>query len=215
MVPVWVISRRRFRPLRFGLIFALVAFGVEQAWRHGHDYVFPEKFAVVDTGRVYRGAWQYEFPMRSIVKQYQIKTIVALAHRPDSSMVLRESALARELGVRWIHLPITDDRRELGAGESLFDRLDDAADVLANPANQPVYFHCHHGINRASMVQIAYRLKHCGWSLEQATEEISRNFGLRKVDKGPDYRIMEAYERERIKPGRESAARESGSQIRR
>jgi protein tyrosine phosphatase (PTP) superfamily phosphohydrolase (DUF442 family) len=182
-----------------------LALGIEQAWRHGHDYFLPEKFAVVEPGKIYRGAWQHDWPMQSIIRRYGIKTIVALAHRPGTAMPVREESLARQAGVRWLHVPITDDRSEL-EGESLFDRLDEAADALADPANQPVYFHCHHGINRASMVQIAFRLKHSGWSLEKATAEIAQNFGLREVDRGPDYRLMSQYFAQRIAPARAKTA---------
>ena len=82
------------------------------------------------------------------------------------------------------------------------DQLEEAAAVVADPKNQPVYFHCHHGINRASMVQIAYRTMYCGWTLEQATDEIAETFGLVEVSHGPDYRHMEAFYRERVLPCR-------------
>ena len=56
--------------------------------------------------------------------------------------------------------------------------------------NQPVFFHCYHGINRTSMVQIAYRTKYGAWTLEPAADEIERTVGLVKVNHGPDYRHM-------------------------
>src|SRR5439155_6122120 len=140
------------------------------------------------------------------------KTVVALAHPPGDPMALREAALGRELGFRWVHIPIVDDRSAID-GKSLFDQLEQAAEVLADPANQPVYFHCHHGINRASMVQIAYRTLHCGWTLERATEEISRTFGLREVHHGPDYRPMAAFYRDRVLPRRPAAARAGAEAI--
>ena len=43
------------------------------------------------------------------------------------------------------------------------------------------------------MVQMAYRTKYCGWTLEQATDEIARTFGLVEVSHGPDYRHMESF----------------------
>ena len=153
-----------------GLALALAVFACQQLWRHGHDYVFADRFAAVESGKVYRGAWQKPWPMRRLVRDHKIKTVVALAHPPDHPMVAREQALARELGVRWVHVPIVD-QRSIGDKQTISDRLEEAAAIVADPKNQPVYFHCHHGINRASMVQIAYRTKYCGWTLEQATEE--------------------------------------------
>ena len=86
--------------------------------------------------------------------------------------------------------------------QTVIDQLDRAAAVLADPANQPVYFHCHHGINRASMVQMAYRTKYCGWTLEEATAEIARTYGLIEVAHGPDYRQVERFYKERVLPNR-------------
>jgi hypothetical protein len=196
----------RRRPwVRRLVVVSLVILACQQVWRHGQDYVFADKLAAVEPGRIYRGAWQQDWPMRRLVRTYKIKTVVALAHPPGDPMALKEAALGRELGFRWVHIPIVDDRTAVD-GTSLFDQLEQAADVLADPANQPVFFHCHHGINRASMVQIAYRTKHCGWTLDQATAEISRTFGLVEVTRGPDYRRMAAFYRQRVLPGRHAAA---------
>ena len=198
-----VSSRRRWMQWLF--VATLITVGLEQLWRHGRDYVFAEKFAVVEPGKIYRGAWQHDWPMRRIINRYHIKTIVALAHAPDHPLVQAEKALAKELGVNWVHIPIVEQRTG-GALIGINDQLDKAVGVLADPANQPVYFHCHHGINRATMAQIAYRTKHCGWSLEQASDEVAKTFGLVTVSKGPDYRHMARYYQERVLPMRQAEA---------
>lgn len=179
----------------------LLVLAGEQAWRHGHDYIFADRFAEVEPGRIYRGAWQKDWPMRRVVRDYGIRTVVALAHPADHYLPVREQALARELGFRWIHVPIVDAR---GANErtSVSDQLEIAAAAIADPKNQPVYFHCHHGINRASMAQMAYRMLYCNWTLEQASAEIDHNFGLVEASRGPDYRHMERFYRERVLPRR-------------
>lgn len=192
-------ARRKW--IRRALILGLAVLACEQTWRHGHDYLFAERFAVVEPGRIYRGAWQKDWPMRRIIRDRQIKTIVALAHPMSHPLPQQEQALAKELGVRWIHVPIVD-KRETGDRRSVSDLLEIAAAELANPANQPVYFHCHHGINRASMVQMAYRMLYCGWDLERAGSEIDHNFGLVEVSRGPDYRHMESFYQERVLPRR-------------
>ncbi len=189
--------------LRRGLCLALVMVACQQLWRHGHDYVFADRFGEIEPGKIFRGAWQQPWPMRRIVREHHIKTIVALAHPSSHPLAVRERALAQELGVRWVHLPIVDDRT-LGDEEAISDRLEEAAAIVADPANQPVYFHCHHGINRATMVQIAYRTQVCGWTLEDAFDEINRTFGLRAANHGPDYRHMERFYAERVLPRRRS-----------
>ncbi len=194
-----MIARRKWA--RRALLLGLVALAGEQAWRHGHDYVLADRFAEVEPGRIYRGAWQKPWPMRRVVRDYHIRTIVALAHPPEHPLPVREQALARELGVRWVHVPIVDIRG-LNDRHAISDQLEAAAAVVADPRNQPVYFHCHHGINRASMVQMAYRMLYCGWTLERASDEIERNFGLVEASRGPDYRHMEDFYRERVLPRR-------------
>ena len=193
------INRRDW--IRRGLIAGLVVVGCQQIWRHGNDYVFADKFAEVVPGKIYRGAWQQAWPMRRLVRDYKIKTVVALAHPANHPLSVREQELGRELGYRWLHIPIVDERGTRDY-RVLNEKLDQAAAVLADPANYPLYFHCHHGINRASMVQMAYRTKYCGWTLEQATAEISRTFGLIEVNHGPDYRHMQSFYVERVLPFR-------------
>jgi hypothetical protein len=197
------ISRRRIWARCLALV-GLAVLIAQQAWRHGHDYIFADQFATVEPGRIYRGAWQQDWPMRRLVRDYKIKTIVALAHQADHPLAVKERALARELGCRWVHVPIVDDRSTTD-GQSVSDQLEQAAAILADPASQPVYFHCHHGLNRTSMAQIAYRTLYCGWTLEQATDEVARTFGLVRADHGPDYRHMTQFYRQRVLPRRAAA----------
>jgi protein-tyrosine phosphatase len=185
--------------------------GAEQVWRHGHDYLFPSHFVAIERGRIYRGAWQKPWPMRAIIRDYKIKTVVALAHPPEHHLAIEERKLTTDLGVKWIHIPIVDHRgtNDRAAEDAISDLLDQAAAVVADPQNQPIFFHCHHGLNRTSMVQIAYRTKYCGWSLERAAEEIDRTVGLVKVNHGPDYRHMMSFYQERVLPFRNLHSQET------
>jgi Tyrosine phosphatase family len=187
--------------VRRGLVAALVGLAGEQTWRHGRDYIFADQFAVVVPGKIYRGAWQQPWPMRRVVSKYKIKTVVALAHPASHPLAVREKAMAGELGYRWVHIPIVDQRVD-GDLQTISDQLEKAAAILADPRSQPVYFHCHHGINRASMVQMAYRTKFCGWTLEEASAEIEHSFGLIEVSHGPDFRHMQRFYNERVLPER-------------
>jgi hypothetical protein len=201
-----MVSRRKW--IRRSLVGALGCFVAQQTWRHGHDYIFADKFAIVEPGKIYRGAWQQPWPMRRVIQNYKVKTVLALAHPPTHPLAVREKQMAQELGYRWVHIPIVDERA-LGDWRVISDHLEAAAAVLADPKNQPVYFHCHHGINRTSMVQIAYRTKYCGWTLEKATDEIAKTFGLVEVSHGPDYRHMESFYRERVLPYRRAQANQA------
>ncbi len=140
---------------------------VQQACRHGYEYVLPVRAVEVVPGALYRGAWQHDIPMRGLVREHHIKTIVALAHPEGHHMAIAERKLARDLGVDWVHVPIIDDPK-IGHGKTVTELLDQAADLLADPDRRPIYFHCHHGLIRTSMAQMAWRMKHCGWTLERA-----------------------------------------------
>lgn len=196
--------RRTLYRRALAVVLALVA--CQQVWRHGRDYVFPMEFAAVEPGKVYRGAWQQDWPMRRIIRDHEIKTLVALAHTPDHPLVAKQKALTEELGLKLVHIPIVDTR--IPGDLTVSERLIVAADAIADPANQPVYFHCHHGFNRASMAQMAYRMIHCGWTLEQAQQEIASTFGLKQVDKGPDYRHMAEFYETHVLPLRQAEATE-------
>jgi hypothetical protein len=192
--------------IRRTLLIGTAGLAAEQLWRHGHDYVLPSHFVVVEPGQIYRGAWQKPWPMRRIVNDYKIKTILALAHPPNHVLPIRERKLAAELGVKWVHIPIIDNRgtKDRAAEEAISDLLDQAASVLADPKNRPIFFHCHHGMNRTSMAQIAYRTRFCGWTLTQAAREIEKSVGLNRVAHGPDYRHMTSYYESRVLPLRKS-----------
>jgi hypothetical protein len=194
------IDRRTW--IRRALIAGVSGLGAQQLWRHGHDYVFLEQFRVVEPGRIYRGAWQKPRPMRRLVHDHKIRTVLALAHPPDHPLAVRERDLAAELGLRWIHIPIVDHRgtRDRAAEDAISDLLDRAAAVIADTAGYPLYFHCHHGLNRTSMAQIAYRTKYCGWTLDRAADEVDRSVGLVAVSHGPDYRHMVSFYENRVLP---------------
>ncbi len=195
--------------LRRGVLVVTAAVALQQLWRHGHDYVFPSRLVTVESGKIFRGAWQKPWPMRAIIHDHKIKTVLALAHTIDDPLVIAEKELCGQLRVNWVHIPIVDQRGtgDKAAEEGISDLLERATGILADPGNYPVFFHCHHGLNRTSMVQIAYRTKYCGWTLEQAADEIERTVGLVKVNHGPDYRHMVSFYETRVLPLRRAAAK--------
>ena len=180
---------------------ACAGLATHQLVRHGYEYVLPIRFFEVLPGRLYRGAWQQPWPMRMILRTHEIKTVVALAHTEGHDLALREKALARESGARWLHIPIVDDPR-IGHGKAIDALIDEAADALADPANHPVYFHCHHGKNRSSMAQMAWRTKHCGWSLDRSASELLATLGPDCVPPADDYARISGYYQRVVVPNR-------------
>jgi protein-tyrosine phosphatase len=64
-----------------------------------------------------------------------------------------------------------------GDGRGSFEQLDQAADFIAAHQGRPIFVHCAGGENRSGAAIVAYRLKHCGWTIEQALAEAMR-YGL-------------------------------------
>lgn len=199
MDTLMVANRRKW--LRRVLGVAAAGFAGEQTWRHGHDYVLAREFMVIEPGKVFRGGWQKPWPMRRIIRENKIKTIVTLAHPDHHPLVNSEKAICEETGVNFVHLPIHDIRGD-DTRTYVSDQLEKAARIIGDPAAQPVFFHCHHGVNRASMAHIAWRTMMCGWSLEDSEQEVAHHFGLVSVNHGPDYRHMQKFFEERVVPYR-------------
>ncbi|MFM1801905.1 MAG: hypothetical protein RJA81_1257 [Planctomycetota bacterium] len=194
-------NENRRKVLRRVLGFTLAGVAVEQTWRHGHDYILTREFMEIEPGKVFRGGWQQAIPLRRILKTHKIKTVIALAHPDTHPLVKMEKGICEENGVNWIHLPIHDVRGD-DTRQFVSDQLEAAAKIIGDPEAQPVFFHCHHGVNRASMAHIAYRTMMCGWSLDEAEQEVAHHFGLVSVNHGPDYRHMEKFFDERVIPYR-------------
>ena len=182
----------------------------EQLWRHGHDYVFPRPVRGRRARQDLSRAWQKPWPMRRIVRDYKIRTVTGAGPSPRS----------RPLGPG-----ASGSGRRTGRHAGFISRSSiTAAPTTAppkrrsptcsirpppcwpTPQNYPIFFHCHHGLNRTSMVQIAYRTKYCGWTLDQAADEIDRTVGLVKVSHGPDYRHMVSFYENRVLPLRATSS---------
>lgn len=161
-------SRRRRRRLALaavgvlGLVAAVAAPIIEEHW---YD-VFEKKVAVVEPGRLVRGGWQKPEPLKRILKREKIKTIVTLAppYKKDPRY-WEQAGVVKETGVRWIFVPMVESTATLG-------EMAEAADLLADPSLQPIYFHCVAGHHRTSLAHAAYRIRHQGWSAARAWREL-------------------------------------------
>lgn len=152
------------------------------------DRLFARRFAMVEPG-LYRGAYADSWALRRIVDRHGIKTILCLADFGEDDPRLRaERAVASEKGVDQRVVPMP------GNGVAPPADLDAAADIIANPANRPIFVHCVAGVQRTNAVIAAYRMKHCGWTCEQAIAECER-YWLRR-DRNPElYEHLETYSR--------------------
>jgi hypothetical protein len=167
-----------------GLVTAL-ALGGAAGWK---DLV-EKRVVVVVPGRLVRGAWQRPGPLRRIVKREKIKTIVTLtAINRDDPKYVGQKDIVRETGVDWIILPMRGSRASL-------EQMAEAADILADPGKQPVFFHCVAGHHRTSLVHAAYLIRHEGWSAERAWRALTELPWTRPDADLGDRRLIEAFAR--------------------
>jgi len=154
------LSRRRRLLAAIGLA-GLLAWGVP--W----DALVEKRVMVVELGRLVRGAWQGPGPLRRIIDREQIRTVVTLTaiNANDPKDVSQARAVARA-GVDWIFVPIRGSHATLA-------ELAEAADLLADPDRQPVFFHCVAGHHRSSQVHAAYLIRHRGYPATRAWAEVA------------------------------------------
>lgn len=132
----------------------------------------PKRFAVVEPGKLYRGGYPTAKHLQNLKEQEHIRTIVSLTGVVDKPHEREMLAAKEKLGLlhRRIAMP--------GNGCAEFGDLDRAADALNVKEDRPIFFHCQAGKQRSNAVLAAYRLKHCGWTLEETLTELETHHGL-------------------------------------
>lgn len=157
-------SRPTRRRLSVAFTLSLVAAGVaifqwnSKATKH---------LQVVIPGRLIRGAWQTPEALRAIIKREHIKTIVTLtAINHDDPKYVSQAKVVADTGVCWRFVPMR-------GSTATVEQMAEAADLLADPESQPVFFHCVAGHHRSSLAHAAYLIRHCGWSADSAWREVA------------------------------------------
>jgi protein-tyrosine phosphatase len=182
------VSRRWRRGL---LLLAVLAVGLGVGWSHGRHHLLPRRFHVVEAGQVYRGARQEHYPYRRIVEEHGIRTIVTLLDDIPHHTEDVEDRIVQEHGLLRLRFEMPGD------GRADFDLLDQAAAALARTELRPVFVHCAAGVNRTGAVIAAWRMRHCGWSLDAALAEMDRQ-GV-SWERSPQLlEHMRRYHRERV-----------------
>jgi protein tyrosine phosphatase (PTP) superfamily phosphohydrolase (DUF442 family) len=108
---------------------------------------------------LYRGAQPDEAGMVKL-KELGIKTVVNLrnAHKDDEKI--------GSLGLKHVGIKV----------DTFTPKAQQVAEFLrvaCDPNNAPVFVHCHRGIDRTGMMCAAYRIVACGWSKEEAIDEMT------------------------------------------
>lgn len=155
-------KRIRRRLVTIGVLLGVTAI-IAMRWGFGDH----ERLRVVVPGHLIGGAWQQPDALRRLIDREHIRTIVTLtAINRDDPKYVAQAPVVQESGVDWIIIPMRGSTATL-------DQMAEAADLLADPARQPVFFHCVAGHHRTSLAHAAYLIRHAGYSGERAWETVS------------------------------------------
>ncbi len=147
-------------------------------------YAHAKRLREVSPGKVYRCGQLTANGFREAIRRYGIRTVVNLQEEardpflPETwqkSAKLTESELCQELGVRYISL---DGGVIAAPGPEGLNRprvIDDFLEILDDPANHPVLFHCKAGLHRTGLLAAVYRIEYEGWTIADAVRELRAN----------------------------------------
>ena len=147
-------------------ILLVVGSGCFTATSADHSQLLPN-FSQVEVG-IYRGGQPTDEGLRWLAKQ-GVKTVISLRYYHEGQP--HERLLAEQLGLHWVNLPTRFWWRPNDHQVRQFLAL------ALDPANRPVFVHCHRGQNRTGIMVAIYRIVHDGWSPQQAYTE-ARHFGM-------------------------------------
>lgn len=103
------------------------------------------------------------------LKSEGVKAVLNL-RRPDEFDAAAEAAKAKELGLRYFNIPVS-------YADPKSEQVDEFLKILSDPANRPVFIHCH-SANRVGAFWMIRRVLVDGWKLEDAEREAEK-IGMR------------------------------------
>lgn len=168
--PIQVLMTRRSANTKRRRILAAVIFLVAAGlpagiWFRAHYYGEPRRFAVVESGILYRSGQPYLGELDHVIDTFGVKTIL-IVREGLSKHVPDEVAHARGRGVRVVQVPIKNQHAIPDEHvAAFFDTVDD-------PAARPVLVHCSAGRHRTGYLCALYRIERQGWSVDRAVAEM-------------------------------------------
>ena len=116
------------------------------------------------------------------------KTIVSFLVDQD------ESARVVQSGMRYVHIPMRSGL--FSAQPPTDEQVSKFLSVVTDSTQYPVFIHCHAGKDRTGAMSAIYRMEACGWTADEAIDEM-KAFGfsgrydkLRRYVQGyPDHRL--------------------------
>jgi len=136
----------------------------------GSRYDGLRQFSVVEPGVLMRCGQPTVRDLELVRDKHGLRCIVAARggtrHPLRGAWFRRQRAFCARHGIRLEHMPLSDANRP---SLDVFERF---LAIVADPANQPTLVHCEQGLHRTGILVAAFRVAHCGWTLERAVEEL-------------------------------------------
>jgi len=145
------------------------------------------RFLVVADG-LYRGGQPTENGFE-FLKQRGIRTVINLR------MEYNEAEIVQKYGMNYVSIPIDQVRPWSQIPEAAIAKY---FEVLNNPANYPIFFHCLRGADRTGAIAAFYRMAIQGWDAQKAYFE-ARNIGMRWWYLGLEAQLYDFHPPERDK----------------
>ena len=124
-----------------------------------------------------------------LLKRRGIKTVVNLRMEHD------EGKIVEKLGMNYVHISVDEVRPWTQIPQAAIAKY---FEVLNNPANYPIFFHCQRGADRTGAMAAFYRMAIQGWDANKAYTE-ARGIGMRWWFAGLKSQLYEFHPPERAK----------------
>lgn len=116
-----------------------------------------------------------------------------------------ESASVVNSGMKWVHIPIRSSF--FGSDIPTSEQVDQFLTVAGDSTLYPMFIHCHAGKDRTGAMSAIYRVQACGWSKQDALDEMS-GFGF-----SSRYRRLRGFVRDYPMPARTVASLTPGASL--
>lgn len=126
------------------------------------------RFSLIASG-LYRGGQPGEEGFQ-FLKEKGIKTVINLRAEDNS-----EAKTVAKLGMNYVQIPVDEIRPWSQIPSAAIARY---FEIINNPANYPIFFHCRRGADRTGIMAALYRMGVQGWDSKKAYNE-ARNVGMR------------------------------------
>lgn len=114
------------------------------------------------TPEIFRGGTIANENVMKSLKSYGIRSIICL--ESDKMQLLNEKMWAHSFNMLFMAVPMSEWTRPKIRG------LKEVTELL-KMLPPPIYLHCTHGCDRTGYAMVNYRVKVCGWTIEDAWNE--------------------------------------------